>query len=136
MNGVRRAAAVLAWLPGLGFGLPCLYGIYFLAVHGTVWTFIGYPTYGYGPFDDVGIATTVPLLVAFLAVCVAEIVVGWLLWTDRPRATGLAMALLPAEFAFWIGFDLPYGPPMGLARTALLTADWFVRRAGTSKRPS
>jgi len=34
----------------------------------------------------------------------------------------LALALLPVEFVFWIGFALPFGPLLGLARTALVVA--------------
>jgi hypothetical protein len=34
----------------------------------------------------------------------------------------LALALLPLEAAFWIGFALPFGPLLGLARTALVLA--------------
>jgi hypothetical protein len=58
-----RAAAALAWLAGLGAGLPCIYAIWYLADRGDVWTFLGFPTYGGGPFEDIGIKTTVPLLV-------------------------------------------------------------------------
>jgi len=29
----------------------------------------------------------------------------------------LALVLLPFEFAFWIGFALPFGPPLGVVRT-------------------
>ncbi len=50
--------------------------------------------------------TTVPLLVAFLVVCVAELVMGWLLWRGRRSGTVLAFALLPFELAFWVGFAL------------------------------
>ncbi|MGW1346672.1 hypothetical protein ACWCOV_36855 [Kribbella sp. NPDC002412] len=113
-----RTAAVLAWIPGLGFGLPCLYAIWHLAESGTVWTFLGFPTYGGGPFESLGLETSVQLLVAFLAVCVAEVVLGYLLWTRRGAV--LAFALLPIELAFWIGFALPLGPLTALLRTATL----------------
>ena len=56
----------------------------------------------------------------FLVVCVAEIAVGGLLWWSAPHAEALAYALLPFEAVFWIGFALPFGPPVGLARTVLL----------------
>ncbi|MFI7067528.1 hypothetical protein ACIBL3_41490 [Kribbella sp. NPDC050124] len=113
-----RTAAVLAWLPGFGFGLPCLYAIWHLAESGTVWTFLGFPTYGGGPFEALGLETGVPLLVGFLAVCVAEVVLGCLLWTRRGAV--LAFALLPIELAFWIGFALPIGPLTALLRSAAL----------------
>jgi len=74
-----KVAAVLAWIAGFGFGLPCIYAIWYFADHGQVWTFLDFPTYGDGPFADNGIRTTIPLLVAFLVVCAAEVVLGWLL---------------------------------------------------------
>ncbi len=58
-----------------------------------------------------------PLLVAFLLVCRAELVIGWLLWQHRRPAGLRALALLPVEFVFWIGFALPLGPIVGPART-------------------
>jgi len=122
--GLLRTAAVLAWFAGLCFGLPCTYAIWYLADHGAVWTFLGFPTYGSGPFEDIGIQTTVPLLVLFLLVCAAELTAGWLLWRRRRAGAALALALLPVEFAFWIGFALPLGPPAGLARTALILLGW------------
>lgn len=126
-----RLAAVLSWTLGLGFGLPCLYGIRYLSSHGEVWTFLGFPTYGGGPFATAGIGTTIPLLVAFLAVCLAEVVLGWLLWTHPAVGAWAALALLPVELVFWIGFALPFGPLLGAARTvAVLVAMWGARAAG------
>jgi hypothetical protein len=117
---MRRAAAILAWAPALGFGLPCLYAIWYFADRGQVWTFLGFPTYGGGPFEDVGLGTSVPLLLGFLLVCVAEAIVGWLLWRGHRASTALALALLPLEFAFWIGFALPFGFVAGPARAILV----------------
>ena len=60
-----KAAAVLAWITGLGFGLLCPYAIWYLADRGEVWTFLGFPTYGEGPFEDIGIARTVLVLLGW-----------------------------------------------------------------------
>ena len=119
-----KTAASLSWLLGLGFGLPCAYAVWYFADRGEVWTFLGFPTYGEGPFEDIGIQTTVPLLVVFLLVCAAEVAAGWLLWQRRRAGAVLALARLPLEFAFWIGFALPAGPLMGLARTVLILLGW------------
>ena len=75
--------------------------------------------------------TTVPLLVAFLVVCGLEVVTGWLLWRGLRAGAVLAGALLPLELAFWIGFALPFGPPLGLARAILVIMKWssFARRS-------
>lgn len=45
---------------------------------------------------------------------------GVLIGIGARYAPILSYALLPFEFAFWIGFALPFGPPLGLARVALL----------------
>jgi hypothetical protein len=119
---VTRAAAVCSLVVGLGFGLPGAYGTWYCARHGEVWTFLGFPTYGNGPFERWGLPTSVPLLLGFVAVCAAEIAVGVLIWRDATAAPWLALALLPVELVFWIGFALPFGPLLGLARTALVVA--------------
>jgi hypothetical protein len=119
-----RAAAVVSWSLGLGFGVPGAYGTWFFADHGDVWTFLGFPTYGDGPFESIGIATSTTLLVIFSLVCLAELVAGWLLWRRRRSGAILALALLPVELAFWIGFALPFGWALGLARTALIFFGW------------
>jgi hypothetical protein len=107
---------------GLGFGLPGAYGTWFYARQGAVWTFLGFPTYGNGPFERWGFPTSTALLVGFVAVCIAEVVVAVLLWRDATTALWLALVLLPVELVFWIGFALPFGPLLGLARTALVVA--------------
>ena len=82
---MMRAAAALAWAAGLGFGLHCIYAIWYLADRGDVWTFMGFPDLRQGAVEDIGIETTVSLLVLFLLVCAAELVTGWLLWHRRAR---------------------------------------------------
>ena len=54
-----RVAAGLLWFTGLGFGLPCLWGIWQLRATGQVPTLFGFPSYGGGPFERHGIHTTV-----------------------------------------------------------------------------
>jgi len=129
MSSTRhRIAAVLAATAGLGFGLPCIPAIRYFAENHQVWSFLGFPTYGEGPFEAVGLDTDLPLLTAFLGVCAAEVSVAVLLWRERPSAQRLAVTLLPVELLFWVGFALPLGPPLGLARVAVLVPDLIARR--------
>ena len=115
-----RIASVLSWLLGLGFGLPGIYGLWYFAHRHQVWSFLGFPTYGKGPFTKIGIETSTPLLGIFVLLCVAEAVVGWVLW-QLPSAGGkFALLILPLELIFWIGFALPYGLILGIARTILV----------------
>jgi hypothetical protein len=105
---------------GLGFGLPGLYGAWYFARQGEVWTFLGFPTYGKGPFQQHGIETSVALLLTFVVVCLAELAVGWLLWGEAKAGAWLALAILPLELVFWFGFALPFGFALGLVRTVLV----------------
>lgn len=123
-----RLGAASALLAGLGFGGPCIYAIWHLARRGEIAEVAGYPTYGRGPFEQVGITTSVPLLAAFLGVCVGEVVTGWGLWKGDRRAATSAFATLPIELAFWTGFALPFGPLLGIVRTVAVVA---VRRVET-----
>jgi len=107
----------MSWATGLGFGLPGLYGIAHLARHGTVARFLGFPTYGEGPFERIGVKSTVPLLAAFVGVCAAECVAGRLLWRGKRSGAVLSLALLPVESAFWAGFALPFAPVFAAVRT-------------------
>jgi hypothetical protein len=119
---MTKTAAALAIFTGLGFGLPGAYGLWYFVKHHSVWTFIGFPTYGGGPFERMGLATSAPLLAGFLAVCLAEVIVGSMLWAGHPAALWLSLALLPFEFSYWLGFALPFGPIFGVVRTALVVA--------------
>jgi hypothetical protein len=116
-----KLAAGLSIFLGLGFGLPCAYGIRYLSTTAEVWTFLGFPTYGGGPFEGIGIRTTVPLLDAFWAVCGLEVVTGWLLWRGLRAGAVLAVALLPFELAFWMERSTPC---LWGHRSALLERSW------------
>jgi hypothetical protein len=87
---------------------------------------MGFPTHGEGPFEDIGIETSVPLLSAFVAVCAADVVCGVLLLRARWAGAIMSLILLPLGLAFWIGFDLPFAFPLGIARTVLVL--WPSRR--------
>lgn len=114
------AAALCSIVLGVGFGLSGVFGTLHLARTGEVWMFLGFPTYGGGPFEQLGMPTSVPLLLGFVLVCLAEVAVGVMLLLDVPHAATVGYLLLPFEFVFWFGFALPFGPPLGIARTILL----------------
>ncbi|MBT2498812.1 hypothetical protein J7E25_06865 [Agromyces sp. ISL-38] len=123
-----RAAAGTSSFLGLGFGIPGVIGAAQLERTGRIWKLMGYPTYGPGEFAEWGVPTTVPLILGFAGVCAAEVAVGTLLWRRKTRKIGriLALVLLPIELVFWIGFRLPFGPPLGAARTALVITGWIA----------
>lgn len=117
---MRVAAAACSFVLGVGFGLPGIAGAAHLARTGDVWRFLGFPTYGGGPFERWGVPTSVALIAGFVLVCAVEVVLGVMILADAPGTKALALALLPFEFAYWVGFALPLGPPLGIARTVLV----------------
>jgi hypothetical protein len=132
---LARGAAITSLFLGLGFGLPCLYGVWYFATRHEVWNFLGFPTYGDGPFEANGIPTTVPLLIGFLIVCALEVATGGLLWAPRPSGYWIGILLLPFEAVYWIGFDLPFGPLLGIARTVLIVVAVWSRAHRQEPQP-
>jgi hypothetical protein len=119
-----RAAAILLWFTALGFGVFCLPAISNLLKGRDIPYVMGFPAYGKGPFERIGIPTTVPLLAAFLLVCILEGVAGWYLWGGHKGSAILAFVLVPAGAIFWWGFALPIPPIFALIRTILIVLSW------------
>ena len=117
---MRVAAAACSFVLGVGFGLPGVVGARHLARTGEVWTFLGFPTYGSGPFERWGVPTSVALTTGFVLVCAAELVLGAMILAGAPGTKAFAILILPFELVYWIGFALPFGPPLGIVRTVLL----------------
>ena len=123
-----RAAAIVLWINGLGFGLCCLPGIRNLLTGRDIPEIFGFPAYGRGPFERIGISTSVPLLVGFLLVCTLEVVAGWLVWNASTTGAVLALVLLPFGAVFWWGFELPIPPLLAIVRTILIAVSWRTFR--------
>ena len=119
-----RIAAILLWFNAIGFGLPCLLAIYHLSTGHGVPTILGFPAYGAGPLERLGVPTSIPLVTAFLVVCALEGQAGYLLWGGHRPGAVLALALLPAGAVFWWGFALPIPPLLALIRTILILPNW------------
>jgi hypothetical protein len=119
-----RFAALLLWLSGAGFGLPCLQAIGNLLTGRDIPYMLGFPAYGRGPFERYGLQTTVPLLAGFLIVCLLEGLAGGLVWRGKRRGAILSLLLLPAGAVYCWGFALPFGPILALTRTFLIVQRW------------
>ncbi len=113
-----------------GFTIPAIISI--AQGRGIIYVW-GNPTYGDGPFERIGVPTTVPLLVGFLAACLVQLVgAGLLIWL-RPSGFIVMPAGMLLSAIFWWGFDLPLawlgaGPDL-----AFLAAAWPVYTRASRK---
>jgi hypothetical protein len=119
-----RIAAVLHWFVAVGFGVFCIPAIGNLLSGRDIPMVMGFPAYGRGPFERIGLPTTVPLLAAFLLVCVLEAVAGAFLWQGSRSGAVLALVLVPVGAFFWWGFALPIPPICAVAWTVLILLSW------------
>src|SRR5688572_24089325 len=123
-----RWAAMFHWIIAVGVGAVCFPAIRNLLIGRDIPIVMGFPAYGRGPFERVGIATTVPLLAAFLIVCILEAVAGFLLWGGYMSGAVLSLVLLPVGGIFWWGFALPFPPIFALIWTFLILLGWQTLR--------
>ena len=119
-----RIAAILLWFSGIGFGIPCLMAVNSLQAGRGIPRLFGFPAYGEGPFEQHGIQTTIPLLLAFFFVCLLEVAAGVPLWSGRRTGALLALGVIPLGAVFWWGFALPIPPLLAVARAILIAASW------------
>jgi hypothetical protein len=119
---------MLHWFVAIGFGVFCFPAIRNLLDGRDIPFVFGFPAYGRGPFERLGIPTTVPLLLAFLLVCVLEAVAGVLLWGGYRSGAILALALVPVGAVFWWGFALPIPPVLAAVWTILILMSWPALR--------
>lgn len=119
-----RIAAGLHWFVAIGFGVFCFPAIRNLLRGRPIPIVMGFPAYGQGPFERVGIPTTVPLLAGFLAVCILEAIAGILLWGGNMSGAVLAFVLIPVGGVFWWGFALPIPPILAVIWTILILLGW------------
>ena len=127
-----RVAGANGIVNGLGFGgftIPAMVSVG--QAHGILYTF-GNPTYGNGPFERIEVPTSVPLLAAFLAACVVQVVGGvLLLW---PRRSGIVVSIVGLLLCapFWWGFDLPFAWLNAAVLLGLLVLDCQHQHRPTS----
>jgi hypothetical protein len=117
-----RVAAGFVALLGLGFGIPAVFGAIHYRRTAEVWRLWGFPTYGPGSFEKWGVPLSATLMVAFSAVSALALGSAVLLWLPATAVVGAiaALVLLVVQAVFWIGFELPFGPPLGIAAAVLI----------------
>ena len=116
-----------------GFTIPAIISV--AQGRGIIYVW-GNPTYGDGPFERIGVPTTVLLLADFLAACLVQLVgAGLLIWL-RPSGFIVMPAGMLLSAIFWWGFDLPLAWLGATLNLAFLAAAWLVYRRASRKLPA
>ena len=126
----RIAAAQLAIL-SLGFGVAGVFGVEYAARTGRIWLSWDQPTYDPIGFERWGVhVAVVPAIIAFLATCLIGIVAAILLWVRSTAVVGAVAAIIATalQAVFWVGFDLPFGPPGGVIVIGLVVVGLLLCR--------
>jgi hypothetical protein len=132
-----RIAGASGIVNGSGFGgftIPVIVIVSVGQGHGILYTF-GNPTYGDGPFERIGVPTTVPLLAGFLAACFVQVVGGVLLLWPRPSGIVVSVVGILVCAPFWWGFDLPFAWLNAAVVLTFLVLAWTAQK-GSSRGPS
>jgi hypothetical protein len=115
-----RAAAAILIAIGLGFGLPTPVVLEHLRRTGelpmTPWGFRAMA----GPFERLDRDAFIALLIAFGAVCAADVAAGAWIWRGDRRGRRLAAVATPPGVILGLGFALPFYLAAIPARSALL----------------
>ena len=124
-----KASAALMWLIALGFGIPAPFVAGHLLREGRLPTFMGlFPMYGGGAFERWPHHAFAVALGLFAALSALELFAGWLLWQGEGLGAWMAIALLPIEIVFWVGFAVPIPPMVAVVRLVLLAVGWSALR--------
>ncbi len=83
-----------------------------------------------GPFGRLGFRRVLQLAGVFALLGAIEVAVGARLWRHGTRATREAVAVNALGVPFWVGFMLPYAPPIVALRLLLL---WAAGRRGHTR---
>jgi hypothetical protein len=131
-----RIAGANSIVNGLGFGgfaIPAIVSVG--QGHGIIYTF-GNPTYGNGPFERIGVPTTVPLLAGFLAACVVQVAGGVLLLWPRPSGIVVSVLGILLGAPFWWGFNLPFAWLNAAVVLTFLALAWTAQKGSSRGDPS
>ena len=123
----RRIAAVLYFVPGLGFVIGTLLVLVYQERHGELpmtpfgWRLMGSTVPGMG--EDRLTPTGMALAWVLIGVCAVDVAIGRWLWQDRRRGRLIGLATAPVSFGLALLFQLPFLIVVAPLRAGLLIAD-------------
>lgn len=118
-----NALIVLVIIDAVGWAVGVLLPLRYALTHKRLPTVAGIRLLG-GPFEALGINALIVAGLIFVAVSALKLLSAYWLWNLRLDGAVLQLILLGLIVVFWYGFDLPFGPPGGIAQVVLMALVW------------
>ncbi len=77
-----------------------------------------------GPFEALGINALMVAGIVFVTISLLKLLAAYWTWRLRMDGPVLQLILLAISTIFWYGFELPFGPPVGLIQIVLMILAW------------
>jgi hypothetical protein len=122
-TSLTNILTIVVCVDALGWILGVLPTLYYAFTRHSLPTLAGIRLLG-GPFEKLGLENLIVAGLMFVVVSAFKILAAY--WLSQARLDGaiLELILLGLSGAFWYGFALPLGPPLGLAQVVLLVLVW------------
>jgi hypothetical protein len=123
----RRIAAILYFVPGLGFAISTVLLLVYQELRGELpmtpfgWRLMGSTVPGLGADRLTAMGTALAWLL--IGVSVVDAAAGRWLWQDRRLGTVVGLATTPVSFALGLLFQLPFLIVVAPLRAALVIVD-------------
>jgi hypothetical protein len=114
----------LVFVDGVGFLIGFLLPLYYAFTRRVYPVAAGIHLLDGGPFKALGMDAVLVTGLVFVAVSGLKILALYWLWDSRRDGAILELILLGLSTIFWYGFELPFGPPIGIAQVVLIALVW------------
>jgi hypothetical protein len=110
-------------IDALGWAIGVLLVLRYALIHGDLPITFGFRALS-GPFEALGINALIVAGIVFVVISLLKLLAAYWTWGHRMDGPILQLILLSISAIFWYGFELPFGPPVGLIQVVLMALSW------------
>ena len=123
-SSLTTILCALIFVDGVGFLVGFLLPLYYAFTRRVYPVAAGIHLLDGGPFKALGMNAVLVSGLVFVAISGLKILALCWLWSSRRDGAVLELILLGLSAVFWYGFELPFGPPIGIAQAVLIALVW------------
>lgn len=122
-DGLVTALTIFTVIDALGWAFGVLFVVRHALFHGDLPMTFGFRALS-GPFERLGIHGLIVAGLVFVIVSLLKLLAAFWIWELQMDGLVLQLILLSISAIFWYGFELPFGPPIGLIQVILMALSW------------